>query len=83
MKNSSTGVSWRKLKAGQIVRVTNTRDDVTARFLVDTIHLWFLPFIKFRVLSEISIGAAFSGEFFFVRDLRNKNLQWEVIENAS
>lgn len=78
MKKSENGLHYRALRPDQTVEVTNVKEGVTARFLVDYVHLF--GFIPVRALFEISIGAAMSGDWYFLRELRGKDVRWTVVQ---
>ncbi len=69
-----------KIRKGQIIKVTNKVNQVTANFYVNVFYL--LGFIPIRVLQECSLGAYYSGDFYFLFQLNNKNLEWQIIKET-
>lgn len=69
---------YRKLKRDTVIEVTNLKEKITQKFLVDDAYLlWFIPC---RVLYEISIGAALCGDFYFLSQLKGKEIEWRILE---
>ena len=61
------------------LRVTNMENGISANFYIDKVCVLGIPFLCFRVLREISIGAALSDEWYFLGYLKRKEIDYEII----
>lgn len=82
MKYSKEGIFWKDLEGTDIIQVTNTENGVTAKFFVNEFSLRFLPFLSFRVLEELSLGAIYSGAFYLLRWLKRPEIEWSLVEKG-
>ena len=80
MKYSKQGLYWKDLKGEDVIRVTNTKNNTTAKFFVNEMSLKFFPFFTWRVLEELSLGAYYSGDFYLLRWLKRPEIEWEKLD---
>jgi len=72
-------LSYKVLRDGMKVRATNTKERVSAVFIVDTVYLLGLPWLRLKVLREVSISAALLDEWFPLSYLKRQEIEWEVV----
>lgn len=74
-----TRITFKQLTVGTKILVRNLENGAEARFVVDEVFLFGIKFFPMRVLCEISIAAAVSGDWYPLGYLRRKTIGWEIL----